>query len=354
MPHILQVLNFKNVGREKKKRTFSKKIQKSIYIRDGGALYARHARLRGYSADSIQRFINKPANKWKHVYEGNRPLLSTKHKTDRKQYCHDRLNEGDKRWDDHFDVDEKWFYGYCLGQKCKVSPGHKRPQKPLHSRRHIPKVMFLAATALPRPDKGFDGKIGFFRVTETVTAKRKSKNHQKGDQYEKDVTMDADKYREMMVRQVFPAARKKMPWAKNLRCQQDGAGVHTGKNNVNKLNKAGKGRKRRGRRSKTANITVFTQPAKSPDTNIKDLAIFPSMSKRFNKKQKHEVVNDLDRLAANAVDTWKNFPTDVLTKAWATKTNIVKAIIKADGRNNFKLPHAKDTEDSEWEEICLE
>ena len=71
--------------------------------------------------------------------------------------------------------------------------------------------MFLAATALPRPDKGFDGKIGFFRVTEIVTAKRKSKNHQKGDQYEKDVTMDADKYREMMVKQVFPAARKKMP-----------------------------------------------------------------------------------------------------------------------------------------------
>ena len=74
--------------------------------------------------------------------------------------------------------------------------------------------------------------------------------------------------------------------------------MHTGKNNVNKLNKAGKGRKRRGRPSKTANITVFTQPAKSPDTNINDLAIFPSMSKRFNKKQKHEVVNDLDRLAA--------------------------------------------------------
>ena len=117
--------------------------------------------------------------------------------------------------------------------------------------------------------------------------------------------MDADKYQAMMV-QVFHAARQK-PWAKNLRCQQDGAGVHTGKNNVNKLNKAEKGRKKRGRGLKTK-YHRFTQPAKSPDTNINDLTIFPSMSKRFHKKQKHEVVNDLDRLAAIAVDTWKNSP----------------------------------------------
>ena len=41
--------------------------------------------------------------------------------------------------------------------------------------------------------------------------------------------------------------------------------------------------------------------------------------KRFNKKQKYEVVNNLERLAANALSTWKNFPTDVLTKAWAPR-----------------------------------
>ena len=34
--------------------------------------------------------------------------------------------------------------------------------------------------------------------------------------YEKEVTMDADKYREIMEKQV----RRKMPWAKELHCQQ--------------------------------------------------------------------------------------------------------------------------------------
>jgi hypothetical protein len=129
-----------------------------------------------------------------------------------------------------------------------------------------------------------------------------------------------------------------MPWATSLRCQQDGASPHTGKQNVKKLNKAGASKKKRSK----AEITVFTQPAQSPDTNINDLAIFPSMSRRFNKLQKHEVVSDLDRLAANARQTWDDFPTDVLTKAWSTKTNVLKAIIKVKGRNNFKLPHAKD------------
>ena len=108
--------------------------------------------------------------------------------------------------------------------------------------------------------------------------------------------MNAAKYFKMMTEQVFPAARSKMPWAKSLRCQQDGASPHTGQQNVKKLNIAGASKNKR----RKAEITVFTQPVQSPDTNINDLAIFPSMSRRFNKLQKHEKVNDLNRLTGNA------------------------------------------------------
>jgi hypothetical protein len=76
------------------------------------------------------------------------------------------------------------------------------------------------------------------------------------------------------------------------------------------------------------------------------------MSQRFNKQQKHEVISDLDRLAANARKTWKDFPIDVLAKAWVTKTNVLKAIVKDNGGNGFKLPHAKDMEDFDWETMC--
>ena len=103
-----------------------------------------------------------------------------------------------------------------------------------------------------------------------------------------------------------------MPWAKNVRCQQDGAAAHTGKDNLNKLNIAGRGRKRKNCSTKSTNITVFTQPAQSSDTNTHDLVKFPAISKRFNKKQKFEKINDLEQLVANAVQTWNEFPTDVL------------------------------------------
>ena len=84
------------------------------------------------------------------------------------------------------------------------------------------------------------------------------------------------------------------------------------------------------------------------EVRSKCLAIFLSMSKLFNKNQKHDVISDLDQLAVNARKTWNNFPIEVLTKAWATKTNVLKAII-AKGGNEFKLPHAKDMEDFDWE-----
>jgi hypothetical protein len=158
---------------------------------------------RGCSADSIRRFVNKPANSWKQVYEGTVPLFTDVHMANRMFYAQEYLAKGKNRWRDHFDVDEKWFYAYCTGQKCKVPPGHKRPKKPLHSKSHIPQCMFLAVTALPRPDKDFDGKIGFFRVCEIVTAKWSSKYHNKGDQHVKDVTMDADRYLKMMTEEVF-------------------------------------------------------------------------------------------------------------------------------------------------------
>ena len=78
------------------------------------------------------------------------------------------------------------------------------------------------------------------------------------------------------------------------------------------------------------------------------------MSKRFNKKPKYEVVNNLDCLAAHARSTWKAFRTDVLTKAWTTKTNMLTAIVKAKASNNFKLPKAKDLVYFHWDAMCEE
>ncbi len=78
------------------------------------------------------------------------------------------------------------------------------------------------------PDAQFDGKIGFYRFTELAVAKRKSKKRDKGDEFEQDVLVDADKYVEIMTEQVIPDIRAKMSHYDVVVVQHDGATPHTG------------------------------------------------------------------------------------------------------------------------------
>ena len=129
-------------------------------------------------------------------------------------------------WYNKVDVDEKWYFAWKAGGKLKVPPNEEAPRKFLKSKRHVPKVMFLAATARPwaipqygtpgDPDfvlaQMFDGKIGIWRVSEPKIALKRSIYHEKDDVYEKDVTLNGDRYAAMIVEKVMPAIRKKMPW----------------------------------------------------------------------------------------------------------------------------------------------
>ena len=129
--------------------------------------------------------------------------------------------------------------------------------------------MMLAALARPRFDEDgtcvFNGKIACERVCVDKQAMKGSKNHAKGDEYEKDVSMTAAQYEAMMTKKIFPAVVKafKHTGVREVRVQQDGARCHTQKKKNGeepmtvKLNAIGK--KLRPR------IVVTTQPAQSPD-----------------------------------------------------------------------------------------
>ena len=110
----------------------------------------------------------------------------------------------------------------------------------------MPKVMFLAVTARPRPQHGFDGKLGLWPFTVTGTAKRS--NSRTGTvagetPIIEPVTVNAEVYRNVILRKggVFDVMRTKMWWyGKNswqpeggeiLWYQHDGARPHTAKPN---------------------------------------------------------------------------------------------------------------------------
>ena len=104
------------------------------------------------------------------------------------------------------DVDEAWFFTVSLHHRVKVPEGVETPTLFCKSKRNIPKVMFLAAAARPRP--GFDGKLGMWRMCKKKTAINNSANHDAGDEFDVADTMTAAKYYEMMTKKVSPRSRR--------------------------------------------------------------------------------------------------------------------------------------------------
>ena len=71
---------------------------------------------------------------------------------------------------DYVHLDEKWFFLYRVKNKYILAPDEQPPYRKSKSKRHIPKVMFLVATARPR----FDSKIGLWPFITHEPAKRTS------------------------------------------------------------------------------------------------------------------------------------------------------------------------------------
>ncbi|CAN0327094.1 unnamed protein product [Discosporangium mesarthrocarpum] len=126
-------------------------------------------------------------------------------------------------------VDEKWFYVMKDGRGIYLHPEEDAPKPPrAQNKRFITKVMFLAAVARPRMISDgvwFDGKIGMWPIADTVAAMRSCKNRKKGTMMLKPATVNAERYKELMIDKVIPAIKARMlrPPGHKIFVQQDGA-----------------------------------------------------------------------------------------------------------------------------------
>jgi hypothetical protein len=107
-------------------------------------------------------------------------------------------------------------------------------------------------------------RVCFYRFSGAAIDKRKSKKRNKGDEFEQDVTVDADKYVDVMTEQVLPDIRAKMAHCDMVVVQHDGATPHTGQEAEERIRKAVNARR-------APNIDLVLQPAQSPDLNVNDI-----------------------------------------------------------------------------------
>ena len=283
-----------------------------------------------------------------------RPKLSLRHKLDRltwviEEYDRETQMFGDNRNTCH--GDEKWFYLTHDGTVCRVFPKHVRNEdgevestvampgnaKVYHKSR-MPKVMFLAVTAKPRPEHDFDGKVGIWPFT--VVRKAKRSHSSTGTvagvtEILESVTVTAEEYRKVMLRKdgVFDSIRRKMWWfapdsgepeaGQIVWYQHDGARPHTAKANERNWARHGK--------MKGFDIRVVTQPAQSPDLNVNDLAFFASLQSDTELVAKENVKD----LSAAVIACWEEYPQDRMSAVWSCLYASFKGILETGGDNIY-------------------
>ncbi|CAM9774987.1 unnamed protein product [Choristocarpus tenellus] len=141
-------------------------------------------------------------------------------------------------WRTRSNLGETWF---CVmtdgGERVRVFPHEDDSDLPgsptvLYSTRVIsPKPRSLQPTPAQILLTALMEKVGVWRVCASTTADRTSKNHEKGDVYEKDRTLGHLWYRKWYTEELLPAIKTKMPWwqGKHIVVQQDGATPPNGK-----------------------------------------------------------------------------------------------------------------------------
>jgi len=211
-----------------------------------------------------------------------KPTLTTSNKHDRMLHALRQIDETSLRngrntamkfsnQHDEVHVDEKWFVT-CKDQQTYIlaSDEETPPHRTVKHKSHIAKVMFMCALAKPRrlPNgTWWDGKIGMWPIGRIVHAKKASKNRPVGTPEWESESVDRAKHKCLLLNDIIPAVLLK--WPENefnrstmvVRIQQDGAKAHLHPHDADfrqELTDLGIDGK----------ITLFTQPANSPDTNI--------------------------------------------------------------------------------------
>lgn len=292
----------------------------------------------GWTQSKVHRFIT---SNWIVKYPRVKPVLTPRHKKARvafaKQHQFDNC-------DSECHGDEKMW---CTdGKRIKVKfPQYRSDAQFQHKpdKQKKPKIMVLMVTARPRPKYDFDGRISVIRIGNKSKAKRWSKNRPAGAPVFEDTTMSAKIFYELCRTKVFPQIAATFWWKRRgeaeegpVTWQVDGASPHTGKGNIKRLNDLGA--------MFDPKIIVVLQPARSPDTQVHDIAIFPSMSARSHRIQKHNSFFDKDALYEAVLDVWDNYDAPTIERAWQDRALLFDEIIRTNGDNEFEVPHVSKDE----------
>jgi hypothetical protein len=188
----------------------------------------------------------------------------------------------------------------------------------------------MCAQARPRynnvTNSWWDGKLGIWPIGRVVPAQRNSCNRPAGTPIWENMSVTRRVYRRLLIDKLLPAIAAKFPNpTRQLRIQQDGAKSHILLND------------RRFRLAALVaglNVTIYNQPAQSPDLNLLDLGFFRCIQSYNDccSKDAFGLIGDVERAYAN-------YPRNKINYVWLSLQGVMNCIIDDAGGNSFKLPH---------------
>ena len=276
------------------------------------------------------------------------PVLTDKHKEDRKTYCKTRVKDTkDTNTDtntntgtfidmyDYIHVDEKWFFIARKAMKFIMTVNEEPPLITTWDKNNITKVMFLCAVGRPRmlSDGSFwNGKIGMFPITAKEPAKRSSKNRPKGTLVTTCPKLNGARFYKLMTEQLIPAIRDNAPDCMKeypILLQLDNAPPH-------RILKTKCEEFAAHCRDYALIVLPLFQPANSPDLNVLDLGLFRSLqSHQFSNEAKHNI----DDLIEQVLTVFDQYDGKLINDAFLTLQSCMAMVIANNGGNHYKIPH---------------
>jgi hypothetical protein len=276
-----------------------------------------------------------------------KPILNEDNKLARVHFALSRIEErtingrhGEMKYkDDMYDisVDEKWFDLTKETLRYYLAPGEAPPERRCKHKSHIDRIMFLSAIARPRklPDGSWwDGKLGIWPFGRYIPAQRSSCKRPKGTLVWTNENVDMEVYRSMLMNEVVPAFCQLWPAGDfrnaqvRIRIQQDGAKAHC-------LNSDPVWQEYLREMGLEDKLSLFEQPANSPDLNHNDLGFFNALEKSY-KTECPKTMEDIIKLVNKHY--WE-YPHNKINRIWLTRQQIMNEILECNGDNTYKIPH---------------
>ena len=270
-----------------------------------------------------------------------KPKLTPENKNKRLEFCLSKVSDDDC-FDDNLarvHIDEKWFNVDQIKTGFIIVPDEEEPpDRRVRHKSHIEKAMCITAIARPRKNvvtgEWWDGKIGTWFFVKQVPAERRSRYRPAGTLEPKNVSVNKNTFAAMLVDNVIPAIEAKWPtwWPKRVRIQQDNAPCHPAPGKHPLLN----AKMEEQMVGRGWDMNFECQPANSPDLNVLDLAFFRAIA----AIQQQNPTKNVNELMAAVQSAFQELPLDTCKKVWTTLQMVYNEVIRHNGDNNYKLPHA--------------